>query len=115
MAAAKKKTSAEKITSVPPTDLYERADHPVKMRDGASMRETIESVKSGGVLTLSTVRPRAEGGYEIIAGRRRKLACEAAGLEAIGGTMALTPAEQISRLKPEEQAKGNLRFTRSTG
>lgn len=115
MAAAKKKTSAEKITSVPPTDLYERADHPVKMRDGASMRETIESVKSSGVLTLGTVRPRAEGGYEIIAGRRRKLACEAAGLEAIGGTMALTPAEQISRLKPEEQAKGNLRFTRSTG
>lgn len=83
MATTRKKTSAEKITFVPLTDLYERADHPIKMRDDASMQETIESVKSYGVLTPGTVRPRAEGGYEIIAGRRRKLACEAAGLEVM--------------------------------
>ena len=83
MATMRKKTSAEKITLVPLTDLYERADHPIKMRDDASMQETIESVKSYGVLTPGTVRPRAEGGYEIIAGRRRKLACEAAGLEVM--------------------------------
>ncbi len=83
MATTKKKTSAEKITFVPLTDLYERADHPIKMRDDASMQETIESVKSYGVLTPGTVRPRAEGGYEIIAGRRRKIACELAGLEVM--------------------------------
>ncbi len=83
MATTRKKTSAEKITFVPLTDLYERADHPIKMRDDASMQETIESIKSYGVLTPGTVRPRAEGGYEIIAGRRRKLACEAAGLEVM--------------------------------
>ena len=83
MATTRKKTSAEKITFVPLTDLYERADHPIKMRDDASMQETIESVKNYGVLTPGTVRPRAEGGYEIIAGRRRKLACEAAGLDAM--------------------------------
>ena len=83
MATTRKKTSAEKITLVPLTDLYERADHPIRMRDDDSMQETIESVKSYGVLTPGTVRPRAEGGYEIIAGRRRKLACEAAGLEVM--------------------------------
>ena len=83
MATTRKKTSAEKITLVPLTDLYERADHPIKMRDDDSMQETIESVKRSGVLTPGTVRPRAEGGYEIIAGRRRKLACEAAGLDAM--------------------------------
>ena len=83
MATTRKKASAEKITLVPLTDLYERADHPIRIRDDDSMQETIESVKNYGVLTPGTVRPRAEGGYEIIAGRRRKLACEAAGLDAM--------------------------------
>ena len=83
MAVAKKKAFAEKITLVALTDLYERPDNPVKMRDDDSMKETIESVKQNGVLTPGLVRARAEGGYEIIAGRRRKLACEAAGLETM--------------------------------
>ena len=74
MAVAKKKAFAEKITLVALTDLYERPDNPVKMRDDDSMKETIESVKQNGVLTPGIVRARAEGGYEIIAGRRRKLA-----------------------------------------
>lgn len=83
MATTRKKASTEKITLVPLTDLHERTDHPIKMRDDDSMRELIESVKETGVLTPGTVRPRTEGGYEIIAGRRRKLACEAAGLETM--------------------------------
>ena len=80
MATTKKKGSADQVTLVPLTALHERADHPIKMRDDESMQETIESVKKNGVLTPGTVRPRAEGGYEIIAGRRRKLVREAAGL-----------------------------------
>lgn len=81
MATAKKKQPAEKIVRIPLSDLYERADHPIKMRDDGTMLETIESVKQYGVLTPGTVRPRAEGGYEIISGRRRKRASELAGLE----------------------------------
>ena len=83
MATTKNKAFAEKITLVALTDLYERPDNPIKMRDDDSMKETIESVKQNGVLTPGIVRARAEGGYEIIAGRRRKLACEAAGLETM--------------------------------
>lgn len=83
MATTKKKASTEKITLVPLTDLHERPDNPIKMRDDDTMQETIESVKENGVLTPGIVRPRTEGGYEIIAGRRRKLACEAAGLETM--------------------------------
>lgn len=78
--AAKRKAPTEKITLVPLTDLYERPDHPIKMRHDSTMQETIESIKQNGVLTPGIVRPRAEGGYELIAGRRRKVACEAAGL-----------------------------------
>ena len=83
MATTKKKASTEKITLVPLTDLHERPDNPIKMRDDDTMQETIESVKENGVLTPGIVRPRTEGGYEIIAGRRRKLACEATGLETM--------------------------------
>ncbi len=79
----KKKTATEKIIHVALTDLYERADHPIKMREDETMLETIESVKQRGVLTPGIVRPRAEGGYEIIAGRRRKIASELAGLETM--------------------------------
>jgi ParB family chromosome partitioning protein len=47
------------------------------------MQTTIESVKTYGVLVPAIVRPRKEGGYEIIAGHRRKYACEQAGLETM--------------------------------
>lgn len=83
MATAKKSASPEKITLVALTDLHERQDCPIKMRDDDTMKEIIESVKVNGVLTPGIVRPRAEGGYEIIAGRRRKLACETAGLKTM--------------------------------
>jgi len=47
------------------------------------MTETVESVMEYGILTPAIVRPRREGGYEIVAGHRRKRACELAGLDAL--------------------------------
>ena len=47
------------------------------------MRETIQSVKEYGVIIPAIVRPREEGGYEIVAGHRRKYACEQAGLDTM--------------------------------
>ena len=47
------------------------------------MRETVESIKEYGVLSPAIVRPREGGGYEMIAGHRRKRACELAGLETM--------------------------------
>lgn len=44
------------------------------------MQETVESVKEYGVLVPALARPREDGGYELIAGHRRKHACELAGL-----------------------------------
>lgn len=58
-------------------------NHPFKVRSDASMQATIESIKAYGVLVPAIVRPRKEGGYEIIAGHRRKYACEQAGLETM--------------------------------
>ena len=47
------------------------------------MRQTVESIREYGVLVPAIVRPREEGGYEIVAGHRRKHACELAGMESI--------------------------------
>lgn len=47
------------------------------------MKETVESIKEYGVLVPAIVRPREEGGYEIVSGHRRKHACELAGLKTI--------------------------------
>ena len=49
-------------------------------KEDASMQETAESVKEYGVLVPALARPREDGGYELIAGHRRKHACELVGL-----------------------------------
>lgn len=61
-------------------DLYEFKDHPFKVLDDEKMQETVESIRNYGVLTPGIVRPRQEGGYELIAGHRRKRGCELVGL-----------------------------------
>ena len=47
------------------------------------MDETVESIRSYGVLNPALVRPRAEEGYELVAGHRRKRACELAGRDTM--------------------------------
>jgi ParB family chromosome partitioning protein len=70
----------EKVTDMPLSELHPFPDHPFQVRDDDAMKETVESIKEYGVLVPAIVRPRAEGGYELISGHRRKRACELAGL-----------------------------------
>ncbi|MBR6862368.1 MAG: ParB/RepB/Spo0J family partition protein [Acidaminococcaceae bacterium] len=72
--------SAEQILRVPLTELHPFPNHPYGIREDQAMQDTVDSVKQNGVLVPAIVRPRAEGGYEIVAGHRRKLASERAGL-----------------------------------
>ena len=71
------------ITEIPLEDLHEFKGHPFHVAEDERLAELVESIKQNGVLTAGTVRPRAEGGYEIISGHRRKRACELAGLESM--------------------------------
>ncbi len=71
------------ITEVPLSELHTFRDHPFQVFDDEKMDETVESIKQYGVLMPGIVRPRDDGGYEIIAGHRRKRACELAGLETM--------------------------------
>lgn len=70
----------EKVTDMPLSELHPFPDHPFQVRDDDSMKETVDSIKEYGVLVPVIVRPRADGGYELISGHRRKHACELAGL-----------------------------------
>ena len=70
----------EKVMDIPLTELYPFPDHPFQVRDDDAMKETVESIKEYGVLVPAIVRPRADGGFELISGHRRKHACELAGL-----------------------------------
>jgi len=79
---ATKKTATEKIQLIPLYELHPYPNHPIKMREDESFSETLESIRQRGVLTPIIVRP-CENGFEIIAGRRRKRACEIAGIEKI--------------------------------
>ena len=69
------------VTALPVSQFHAFKGHPFRVADDEKMQETVESVKKNGVLVPGIVRPRPEGGYEVIAGHRRWRACVLAGLE----------------------------------
>ena len=71
------------IKEIPLGELHPFPDHPFGVRDDEAMTQTVESIKEYGVLVPAIARPRENGGYEIIAGHRRKHACEIAGLKTM--------------------------------
>ena len=72
-------TGTEQVQEIPLCELHEFRGHPFKVVDDEKMQETVESIKNYGVLMPGIARPREEGGYEIIAGHRRRHGCELAG------------------------------------
>lgn len=73
----------EQVQEIALSELHEFKGHPFKVLDDEKMQETVESVGEHGVLMPGIARPRAEGGYEIIAGHRRRHACELVGLDTM--------------------------------
>lgn len=73
----------EKVMEIPLAELHAFEGHPFKVKDDESMLETAESVRQYGVLVPAIARPRAEGGYELIAGHRRHRASELAEKETM--------------------------------
>ncbi len=71
----------ENVRDIPITEIRDFPNHPFKVKADEKMLEMAESVKEHGVLMPALVRPRPEGGYEMVAGHRRKMASELAGKE----------------------------------
>ena len=72
--------SCEKVVRIPLAELHPFPNHPFHVCDDEAMQNTVDSIKEYGVLTPGIVRPREDGGYEIVAGHRRKHGSELAGL-----------------------------------
>ena len=69
----------ETIRDIPLEEISDFPNHPFKVRMDEKMMEMADSVKQYGVLVPALVRPKENGGYEMIAGHRRKRASEMAG------------------------------------
>ena len=70
----------EKVVTLNPADISDFPNHPFKVKQDEAMAEMVDSVKRYGVLVPALVRPTADGGYEMVAGHRRKCAATLAGI-----------------------------------
>ena len=70
----------ERVMMLSVSELHDFPGHPFQVRDDEEMEKLAESIAQHGVLMPGLVRPRAAGGYEIVAGHRRKFASMKAGV-----------------------------------
>ncbi len=77
------RNGTEQVQDILLSELHPFKNHPFKILDDEAMDKTVESVREFGVLTPAIVRPRDEGGYEIVSGHRRCHASEIAGKETL--------------------------------
>ena len=73
----------EKVVTLNPAEISDFPNHPFKVKQDDAMAEMVESVRKYGVLVPALVRPKEDGGYEMVAGHRRKFAAALAELTEI--------------------------------
>lgn len=76
-------TGEKELVEIALTELHPFRNHPFLVKEDERLAELTESIRQHGVLIPGIVRPRPEGGYEIISGHTRKRACELAGKESM--------------------------------
>lgn len=82
-AAGSVRDAAEAVVEITLDEICEFPSHPFRVQEDAAFEEMAESIRQYGVLIPALVRPRAEGGYEMISGHRRMAACRRVGLKTI--------------------------------
>lgn len=73
----------EKVVTLNPAEISDFPNHPFKVKQDEAMAEMVESIRKYGVLVPALVRPKEDGGYEMVAGHRRKFAATLAGITEI--------------------------------
>ena len=73
----------EKVVTLNPAEISDFPNHPFKVKQDDAMAEMVDSVRKYGVLVPALVRPKEDGGYEMVAGHRRKFAAALAELTEI--------------------------------
>ncbi|MCL2013520.1 MAG: ParB/RepB/Spo0J family partition protein [Oscillospiraceae bacterium] len=72
----------EKIISLPLNKLAAFENHPFQVKQDEDFQKLVDSIKENGILIPAVARPIGDG-YELIAGHRRKFACQILGIEAM--------------------------------
>ena len=80
---SRNKGKMEAIVVVSTSDISDNPNNPFKVRDDEKMMEMVASVKKNGVIYPAIIRPKQDGGYEMVAGQRRKRACEIASINGM--------------------------------
>lgn len=97
------------IYRMPLSQLHPHPENPFAVRDDPAMQELMESVRQSGVLVPAIARPREAGGYELIAGHRRKHACEQNGRDSMPViVLNLSDDEAIIRLVDSNIQRENI-------
>jgi len=73
----------ERVVKLSPAEISDFPNHPFKVRMDDAMLEMVDSVRQYGILVPALVRPKEDGGYEMIAGHRRKFAAQTAEVQDI--------------------------------
>lgn len=103
------------IKIVPIAELQDFEGHPFKVEKDMALFELMQSIEKEGVIVPALARPKAGGGYELIAGHRRKAACKWAGIDVMPvvirdlddnqAVIAMVDSNlQREHLKPSEKA-----------
>lgn len=106
----------EGVRDIPLSEISDFPNHPFQVVNDEAMQEMAASVKQVGVLVPAVVRPRQGGGYEMVAGHRRKMASELAGLSTMPcivrnltddeAIIAMVDANlQREKIRPSEKAR----------
>lgn len=104
-----------KIYDIPLSEIDDFPDHPYKVKEDEDMDQLVQSIKDNGILTPVTLRRKEDGRYEVVAGHRRKRACELAGIPTLRAELKdLTRDEAVilmvesnyqrSKILPSEKA-----------
>ena len=65
----------EKVVTLNPADISDFPNHPFRVKQDEAMAGMVDSVKQYGVLVPALVRPKADGGYEMVAGHMATGSC----------------------------------------
>ena len=81
--SSRKEEKLPRIYDIPLSEIDDFPDHPFQVKLDEDMAQLVESILANGIITPVTLRKKGDGRYEMIAGHRRKKACEIAGFTTI--------------------------------
>ena len=81
--SSRNESKRPKIMDIPLLEIDDAPNHPFKVRIDEDMYKLVESIKENGVIEPAILRKKADGRYEIVAGHRRRKACELAEIDTL--------------------------------